>query len=157
MVEGYMLQPGSPLDRATLVKFMQLTYAELFPGCGLDHLAQTVAHYFSAETPLWWVWYEGRRVACLWAGVAIDQSAGIRHAHVFLVYVEPEHRRRGIARSLMQVAEDWASARGDRQIGLQVFVSNQPAMNLYERLGYGVQAVAMMKYWGEVPDSDVER
>jgi ribosomal protein S18 acetylase RimI-like enzyme len=146
MVEGYTLKPGSPIDRASLVKFMQLTYAELFPGCGLAHFAQTVEHYFSAETPLWWVWHQGERVACLWVGVAIEQSSGIRHAHVFLVYVRPEHRRQGIARSLMQVAEDWARGRGDRQIGLQVFVSNQPAVNLYERLGYGVQAVSMMKY-----------
>jgi ribosomal protein S18 acetylase RimI-like enzyme len=45
----------------------------------------------------------------------------------------------------MQIAEDWAKARGDRQIGLQVFIGNQPALNLYQRLGYDFQSVSMIK------------
>src|SRR5689334_16503666 len=50
-------------------------------------------------------------VACLWMGNAIDQIKGDRHAHIFLLYVAPEHRRRGIARALMQYAENWAKQR----------------------------------------------
>ncbi len=45
----------------------------------------------------------------------------------------------------MHQAEDWAMARGDRQIGLQVFQSNQPALNLYHRLGYQTQSFWMIK------------
>jgi ribosomal protein S18 acetylase RimI-like enzyme len=144
-IPGYELHPGSAIDRASLVKFMQLTYTELFSDCALNHLAQTVDQYFSATTPLWWVKFEGSAIACLWTGVAIEQASGIRHAHIFLIYVKPAHRRQGIARSLMGVAEDQARAQGDRQIGLQVFVTNQPAIDLYERLGYKPQAMSMMK------------
>lgn len=128
---------------------MQITYAELFPGNSLTHLSATIEQYFSHDTPLWWVMDEHKlRVACLWMGIAIDQSSGRRHAHIFLLYVKPEHRRQGIARSLMQVAEAWAIQRGDRQIGLQVFSHNQPAVNLYKALGYEVEAYAMLKRLG---------
>ncbi len=84
-------------------------------------------------------------VACLWMGNAIDQIKGDRHAHIFLLYVVPEHRRRGIATALMQHAENWAKQRGDRQIGLQVFQSNPAAINLYNQLGYQTQSLWMVK------------
>lgn len=143
---GYQWRLGSGLDRALLVKFMQLTYQELFPG-GRDfsHLAQTVEGYLSKETPLWWVESEKRTVAVLWMGNAIAQDSGDRHAHIFLLYVMKEHRRRGIAKGLMQLGEDWARKRGDRQIGLQVFQNNQPALDLYQHLGYQTQSLWMVK------------
>ncbi|MBU7584306.1 MAG: GNAT family N-acetyltransferase [Nostoc sp. TH1S01] len=84
-------------------------------------------------------------VACLWVGNAIDQVIGDRHAHIFLLYVVPEHRRRGIGKALMQYVEQWAIKRGDKQIGLQVFESNQPALNLYNQLGYQTQSLWMLK------------
>lgn len=168
LVSGYSLRIGSGLDRALLVKFMQKTYQELYPGCNIAHLAQTVEQYFSPETPLWWVEEEQKTedrgqqtervsssrmpypsslapVACLWLGNAVDQIQGDRHAYIFLLYVSPEHRRRGIGSALMGQAEAWAKDRGDRQIGLQVFYHNQPALQLYEKLGYQPQSVWMAK------------
>lgn len=154
---NYRLLTGSTLDRAMLVKFMQRTYEELFPGTQLSHLASTVEQYFSRETPLWWVEQvqpsadlgdqpsHPRSVACLWVGNAIDQTSGDRHAHIFLLYVAPEHRRQGIGSALVQYAENWAKARGDRQIGLQVFESNQAAFTLYQGLGYQIQSLSMVK------------
>lgn len=168
LISGYSLRTGSGLDRALLVKFMQKTYQELYPGCNFAHLARTVEQYLSHETPLWWVEatqkVEGREqkvegvsssrtlypsslspVACLWLGNAVDQIQGDRHAYIFLLYVSPEHRRCGIASALMSHAESWAKARGDRRIGLQVFYHNQPALQLYEKLGYQPQSVWMAK------------
>lgn len=148
---NYQFVNGSSLDRASLVKFMQKTYQELFPDQNFSHLAVTVEKYFSAETPLWWVEEKlensaGNKVGCLWMGNGIDQVKGDRHAHIFLLYVTPEHRRQGIGKSLMLLGEDWAKNRGDRQISLQVFQSNQPAINLYSQLGYQTQSLSMMKY-----------
>ncbi len=131
---------------------MQRTYCELFPGEGFDHLAYTVEQYFSGDTPLWWVRSHTDAnlripdpVACLWMGSAVDQVRGDRHAHIFLLYVSPEHRRRGIGTALMRQAEDWARLRGDRQMGLHVFCQNQPAQRLYESLGFVPQSIWMVK------------
>ncbi|KJH72543.1 GNAT family N-acetyltransferase [Aliterella atlantica] len=128
---------------------MQKTYQELFTEQDFSHLSRTVEQYFSRETPLWWVHIENANmrspVACLWVGNAIDQVTGDRHAHIFLLYVAPEHRRKGIAKALMQYLEKWAIARGDRQIGLQVFQTNSNALNLYKQLGYQTQSLWMVK------------
>ena len=163
LLPGYQLRIGSGRDRSTLVNYLKLSYQELFPELeDFSHLTETVKQFFSRETPLWWVELDdagvsdgssvvwsasshNQPVACMWLGNAVDQLKGDRHAHIFLLYVMPEHRRRGIARALMHQAEDWAMARGDRQIGLQVFQSNQPALNLYHRLGYQTQSFWMIK------------
>jgi ribosomal protein S18 acetylase RimI-like enzyme len=144
-IDGYDLKRGDRLDRAALQKFMGLTYRELFPEAQLGHLATTIEHHFAPATPLWWVETAGERVACLWLGNAIDQITGERHAHVFLLYVQPQHRRQRIGRSLMAVAEAWAKDRGDRQMTLQVFRHNQPALQLYESLGYQTQSISLVK------------
>lgn len=161
---GYRLREGSSLDRAILVKFMQRTYRELYPGQDLSHLAQTVEQYLSGHTRLWWVEPElqdnphstnvslpGCRsditspVACLWIGNAIDQIYGDRHTYIFLLYVLPNWRRQGIGTALMQWAEKWARERGDRQISLQVFHHNVHALRLYDTLGYQPQSIWMTK------------
>lgn len=149
LIPGYTLRTGSRLDRARLLKFMELTYLELYPDGDFSHLGQTVEQYFGSSTPLWWVEEtppsQKVPVGCLWLGSAIDQVSGDRHAHIFLVYVAPEHRRRGIGSALIGHAETWAKDRGDRQIGLQVFLTNQPALNLYRKLGYDTQSLWMLK------------
>lgn len=134
---------------------MQRTYEEMQPGSDYAHLAYTVEQYFSSDTPTWWVELaedasgfpsaSPPAIACLWLGNAISQISGDRHAHVFLLYVLPEHRRKGIGLALMQLAEAWARERGDRQIGLQVFESNLPALTLYRRLGFQTQSLWMVK------------
>lgn len=160
LLPGYNIRLGSALERALLVKFMQRSYQDIFPQGDFSHLAQTVEQYFSSKTPLWWVDEAGEEdrekkldlsphplspVACLWVGNAVDQIGGSRHAHIFLLYVVPEHRRQGIGTALMKYVENWATQRGDRQIGLQVFQSNQAALNLYDQLGYQTQSLWMVK------------
>lgn len=167
LLPDYQIRDGSTLDRSALVKFLQRCYEELFPEQNYAHLAQTVDKYLSKDTPLWWVEFLGSpteiasssyrkdihkkagnfssTIGCLWLGNAVDQVRGDRHAHIFLLYVVPEHRRRSVGKALMYHAEAWAVARGDRQIGLQVFQNNQPALNLYRQLGYQSQSLTMVK------------
>lgn len=158
LLAGYQLRTGSIREQATLVQFLQLSYQELFPEqTDYSHLGTTIKQYFSTSTPLWWVDVDiaeslqvpysppPQPVACLWLGNAVDQLKGDRHSHIFLLYVLPEYRRQGIGSALMRYAEDWARAKGDRQIGLQVFQFNQPALNLYQQLGYETQSFWMIK------------
>lgn len=152
LLAGYQLSSGSLQEQAILLKFLQQSYQELFPEqTDFSHLQVTVKQYFSSSTPLWWVelstgdYLPKQPVACLWLGNAVDQLKGDRHAHIFLLYVLPEYRRQGIGSALMRYAEDWAKARGDHQIGLQVFQFNQPALNLYQQLGYETQSLWMVK------------
>jgi GNAT superfamily N-acetyltransferase len=156
-IAGYCLHPGSTLDRAMLVKVMQRAYQEM-GASATGHLAHTVEQHLSPQTELWWVATEttelprvvglpGRSpldpAGCLWLGKAIDQLSGASQAHLFLLYVAPEHRRQGIGRALMQTAHRWAKAQGYTRMGLQVFSHNQTALKLYEQLGYEPTSVCM--------------
>jgi ribosomal protein S18 acetylase RimI-like enzyme len=149
-VPGYQIRVGSTLDRALLVKFMQRNYAELDASQPRHHIAATVDRYLSRDTPLWWVYADqgdgaDAPVGCIWLGQATDQRQGVVHPYVLLLYVDPGHRRRGIATALLNTAHSWARAEGDGQISLQVFSDNIAAQALYEKLGYQPEAILMKK------------
>jgi len=152
LLPGYAIEQGSTVDQALLVKFMERTYQEQFPNQNFSHLTRTVEQYFSRDTPLWWVYDEQETknqhqspIGCLWVGNAIDQVRGDRHPHIFLLYVMPEYRHRGIGKALMNYIENWAKQKGYGQIGLQVFQTNIPALDLYHQLGYQEQSLWMVK------------
>jgi ribosomal protein S18 acetylase RimI-like enzyme len=143
----YQLLAGDLTDSHPLLEFLQITYQELYPAQqDYQHLQLTVDRYFSTQTPLWFVTTsDSTKIACLWLGIAIDQVTGIRHPNIFLIYVDPIYRRQGIGHTLMGHAEAWAKSQGYTQIGLQVFTTNQPAIELYHQLGYESRSISMIK------------
>ncbi len=50
--------------------------------------------------------------------------------------VQPDHRRGGLGRALMNALLEWGAEQGARTAYLQVLADNEPAMRLYERLGF---------------------
>ena len=138
---------------------MKCAYHEL-GATAFDHLAEAINQHLSDTTQLWWVEPETSPsiprvgfintpqptpVGCLWLGTAIDQMTGQRQVYVFLIYVAPEHRCRGLGTALMQHGQHWAQQQGYQQMGLQVFNTNQIAQQLYQKLGYRPQAIWMVK------------
>jgi ribosomal protein S18 acetylase RimI-like enzyme len=146
-VPGYQLQRGSPLDRARLVNFMERNWGELAPDQPRQHLVSTIDRYLSADTPLWWVQSQAssEAIAGLWLGWATDQNNGQLHPYLLLLYVNPDHRRRGLASALLETAHRWARQAGYGQISLQVLSHNQAAQSLYQKLGYQPQAILMSR------------
>jgi ribosomal protein S18 acetylase RimI-like enzyme len=58
------------------------------------------------------------------------------HMHLVSMWVDPEHRRRGVARALVAQAVRWATARRGREVSLWVADHNTAARRLYEQLGF---------------------
>ncbi len=58
--------------------------------------------------------------------------------HVTTIGIAPEHRRRGLARRLLNHAEDALRTRGINTVRLEVRVGNLAAQNLYRQRGYAV-------------------
>ena len=143
--DPYKLRLGSQLDQGKLLQFMQLSYGEIYPNQNFNHLKDTVKKLFSEQTPLWWIDFKLDTIGCLWLGNAIDQGSGESYTYIFLIYVKPEHRKKGLGKELINIAENWAKEKGDRQIGLQVFINNKSAINLYEKLGYETESLSMIK------------
>ncbi|MDJ1183860.1 GNAT family N-acetyltransferase [Roseofilum casamattae] len=159
LIPGYRIRVGWAIERDRLVKFMHQTYAELFPGQDFSHLNQAIDLHFSQTTPLWWVEKaedpeisdflsstpRAEPVGCLWMGRAVDQINGAQHSHIFLLYIIPEHRRQGLGSALMERAETYAKQAGEQQMSLQVFCDNQPAIALYDKLGFQSLSTWMVK------------
>jgi ribosomal protein S18 acetylase RimI-like enzyme len=55
-------------------------------------------------------------------------------------------RRRGIGSALMAAAESWARQAGVEKLELHVFPHNQPAINLYTKLGYQREGFRVAHY-----------
>ena len=61
--------------------------------------------------------------------------------HVMNVAVDPEYRRRGIARELLERLFDVTATDPRRGYTLEVRVSNTDAIRLYERLGFEARGI----------------
>ena len=82
---------------------------------------------------IWFVALDGERVVGY-----IGSQAVIDLADVMNVAIEPSYRRRGIAELLIKELEDALKAQGVIGLLLEVRVSNEPARNLYEKMGFSV-------------------
>jgi ribosomal-protein-alanine N-acetyltransferase len=61
--------------------------------------------------------------------------------HVMNIAVAPEHRRRGIARGLMERLFEVTAPDAQRGYTLEVRVSNEAAIRLYEALGFRARGI----------------
>lgn len=65
-------------------------------------------------------------------------SGFIKKGHVVSIAVMPEHRRKGIGNALVVRAMESMRLYNAKQCFLEVRVSNMPAINLYNKLGFKV-------------------
>jgi GNAT superfamily N-acetyltransferase len=75
----------------------------------------------------------------LWAATLLSYpryAAISREAYVERLVVTHEHRRRGMARALLEAAEALAHDSGKETVGLHVSGGNLPALKLYEAYRY---------------------
>jgi ribosomal-protein-alanine N-acetyltransferase len=78
--------------------------------------------------------------------IARDTHPASEHVADLGLIVASGYRRRGIGRALLDAAVDWARAAGIRKLELHVFPHNEPAINLYEKLGYEREGLRRRQY-----------
>ena len=83
-------------------------------------------------------------------------APGATEADILTVGVVPDHRGKGIAKALMALITDWASAQGSTAMMLEVKIDNSEAIGLYESLGYSKLNVRK-DYFGAGLDAQVLR
>lgn len=88
---------------------------------------------------------DGALVGHVWVARVLNQFTGRSEALVLNLYVEEDFRGRGAAKRLMDVAEDWARGQDLERIGLSVAVDNEPAVRLYDELGYSAENQRMSR------------
>jgi RimJ/RimL family protein N-acetyltransferase len=68
--------------------------------------------------------------------LARDTHPASSHVADLGLMVDSRYRRRGVGRALMDAAAQWARENGVSKLELHVFPWNEPAIALYESLGY---------------------
>jgi GNAT superfamily N-acetyltransferase len=111
-------------------------------GDALSTMADVTAEYLKKAIPegsfrSWLACENGRVVAggavviCPWPAHAYDLEC--RRATILNVYTDPEYRRRGIARQIMQTIIAWCKQQGFARISLH---ASEHGRHLYETLGF---------------------
>jgi ribosomal-protein-alanine N-acetyltransferase len=100
---------------------------------------QELSHSWSR---LWGVYTAGERapVAFLLFWLVYDE------VHILNIATHPDYRRRSLARTLLDQLERESLRVGARYLTLEVRPSNQPALGLYQRMGFEVVGVRPRYY-----------
>ena len=91
----------------------------------------SVASELKNPLSLWLVALDGETVVGYVGSQSVEGEADMMN-----VAVHPEHRRRGIARMLINELTDALAKQGVHSLALEVRSSNAPAIALYEQLGF---------------------
>jgi ribosomal-protein-alanine N-acetyltransferase len=128
VVHEYHLEPAHAPD-AALLAMMAREWVEtgLRPAWGASRISWHMRHPESVVL--------SARTASTIAGFAIMRYADDA-AHLNLLVVAPPHRRRGLARRLVQWLEATALTAGTFIIGLELRAGNEAARAFYRALGY---------------------
>lgn len=59
-----------------------------------------------------------------------------RYAFLGFMYVVPDHRGKAVNQMIIQKLVEWSHARGLKEIRLQVYSENAPAIKAYEKVGF---------------------
>jgi [ribosomal protein S18]-alanine N-acetyltransferase len=134
-VNAYRIEPARRADAATLALMAErFVEAGLRPAWGA---ARVLWHIRNADS----VVLTARHGSAV-AGFAIMRY-GDERAHLNLLAVDPQHRRRGIARTLLAWLEESALTAGTFTVSLELRAHNGGARAFYGALGYAEH--------GEVP------
>ncbi len=76
-------------------------------------------------------------------GSASTMLTPVPFGFVYDLWVSPEARRHGVAKRLLERAEDWCRQQGYRKLKLEVAASNKAARALYASDGFAEERVFM--------------
>lgn len=148
---SYRVRPATLDDLDVLVRHRLAMFADMGVPFDATALSAAFAAWLREVMPAGayraWVveWADGTVVGG--AGATIipwppgPQYPGDKLAFVYNVYTEPAHRRRGLARVVMDALHAWCRANGVASIALNASQDGRP---LYESLGYSVTPSPMM-------------
>lgn len=146
-------------DLNTVLDFQFEVYESNFPGFQVDQefrddYTRDLRRAAGDPTEMMFVLeQEGQLCGFIW-GSLMATLVDPRVGYIKNVYIAPHLRGRGHADRLMQVMEAWLWDQGADKIMLDASMVNQRAVAFYEKLGYDIERVRMVKR-PEGADSDL--
>ena len=87
----------------------------------------------------------GLRIGYINVREGSDDVLGEPCGYIALLAIQEEYEGRGVARLLMKRAERWAKEMGFDRVALDVFASNNNALEFYQRAGFKPETVRVIK------------
>ena len=148
--KGYTIREAAQNDIAEVMHINRVCLPENYPAYFFLQLQSNYSKAFLVAEK------EGKVVGYIMCRVEYGKSHFgfkiIKKGHVVSIAVLPEYRRQGIGKNLLLNAEKALKEYGAKEIILEVRVSNTPAINLYEKLGY--EKVKVLKgYYSDGEDA----
>jgi len=122
------------------------------------HVATDFRQHFATQTfEKRWTPFADREIRVFAAELENEQLVGYCAASLMAyqgevdsLYVKANYRRRGLARSLMQLAIEWLGEHGVDRPRLVVAAGNEDVLPFYNRLGFRVRSLTLEKLpgWG---------
>lgn len=66
-----------------------------------------------------------------------------QHAYVGFMYVEPEHRGKGVGGKILDALKEWSRSRDVAEMRLEVYDENLAAIRAYEKAGFSRHVLEM--------------
>jgi len=141
LATGYSIRRATLADTTVIASHRRAMFEEIGSAQNLDLVACAFADWLPSRLDAtyfhWLATRDTRPVGS--AGVLLldwppsprDPRGGL--GFIYNVYVEPAHRRRGIARATLELLHRWAHERGLGALALHASEDGRP---LYEALGY---------------------
>ena len=151
MCFDYRIRPATLADAAVLVRHRIAMFTDMAVPLDADVLDPAFRAWLAETMPAgiyraWLAETTGGDVAG-GGGITIipwppgPRYAGDRLAFVYNVYTEPPHRRRGLARRIMDTIHTWCRDEGITSMALNASPDGKP---LYESMGYAESPSPMM-------------
>ena len=66
-----------------------------------------------------------------------------RHAYLGFMYVDPKHRGKEINKKIIEALKKWAASQNLKELRLDVYLDNTPAIRAYEKIGFEKHMIEM--------------
>ena len=144
--KGFVVRKATLEDIPKVIVINRVTLPENYPEWFWhEHLERWGDAFFVAEVDGKVVGYVMSRVE--YGAPNISKETLVKKGHIVSIAVLEGYRRRGIGAALMKAAiEALRDKYGCKEVYLEVRVSNEPAIRLYEKLGFQKIRVLPMYY-----------
>lgn len=113
---------------------------ELWEDCSFDEELENYKSIIGSESEICYLVRDQEKyIAFVHTSVRneyVEGSSDLPVAYVEAIYVKPNYQRKGIAKTLVKVAEDWAKHKGLKQIASDTDTNNLTSINFHKKIGF---------------------
>ncbi|RHW43343.1 GNAT family N-acetyltransferase [Neobacillus notoginsengisoli] len=87
------------------------------------------------------IYKDEQTIGFVWIKVEVEKKS----AFLYEIFILEEYRAKGFGTAVINIIEDWLKEKEINYFKLHVFGNNTGAYKLYERLGFGIAGINMLK------------